>query len=205
VPNIPVEGLARWLPRGWIRNAAFSLAGILVVTTGGVVSVWFASTLSVDQRIAAISAVLTGAALAVAVLAAILGVAAYLFTVRRPNFSIGLATADNDDGLQNISPTLTNYGDLTAASARVTFIFYHATILETQWQRVGDTMVIFDASNVHKTETIPFYLPSIYIHFDPADPDVSLSWTAVADRANSSGHYFLNFAARKAAESIDHG
>jgi hypothetical protein len=62
----------------WMGPQRFDYpCGIFVVTVGGVVAVWFGSTLSVDQRIAAITAVLTASALFVAVLAAILAILAY--------------------------------------------------------------------------------------------------------------------------------
>ena len=69
--------VSRWLPPGWVRNSSVALSAIFVITVGGVVAVWFGSTLSVDQRIATISAVVTASALFVAVLAAILAILAY--------------------------------------------------------------------------------------------------------------------------------
>jgi hypothetical protein len=182
----------RWLPRGWARNAVFALTAILVLTCSGVVALWFGSTLSVDQRIAGISAVLAFAVLAVAVLAAVVAIAAYLFTIRRPNLTISLSHTDDGAGTQIISPNLSNYGDATAVSARVTFTFFHASVVQTQWQHVAENMISWDVANVHKSDTIPVLLPAITIHFAPEEPNVAVEWKAVADRVNNSGLYLLN-------------
>jgi hypothetical protein len=153
--------LTRKVPLGWVRNASIALALILVVTVGGVIAIWFASTLTIDQRIAAISATLTASALAVAVLAAVLAIAAYLFTIRLPDLQVGFTTTsfDAEIGSRDVTPYVYNNGSASASSARVLVTLVNAQILSTSLPRIGPFSCTWEVTNVHRGSLPLFYDP----------------------------------------------
>lgn len=177
---------------------AFGAIGIVVV--GGVVAVWFLSSLSIDQRIATLGVVLTFGALLLAALAAIVAIAAYLFAQRRPQLGVGLVTSDpvaSRDGSAtitiSITPNVNNVGTATATNAKVTLSFFGATvILANYWQPLGDTMMWYEIPTLHVDPTIPNVLPSIVVRIASDNHEARLSWQTVADRSHNSGSYLLN-------------
>jgi len=187
VPNLPARGLARWFPAGWVRRASIVLALILVVTIGGVGALWFVSSLTIDQRIAAIGAVLTFAGLAVAVLAAVLALLAYFLADRRASLSVGWAYAANTNGTYTVHPLLMNNGEASAASARVTLTFHHLTVMSSgAWRQRASWSLSWDAVDVHVGE-YPTDLPVIVVLPDVGTNDHTISWNVAADRVNRSG------------------
>jgi hypothetical protein len=182
--------LERWFSPGWIRNSVITLLGILVVTVGGVVALWFGSTLSIDQRIAGISAVITAAALAVAVLAAILAIEAYRFATRRPNLIAGFSSARSGGALRIITPYVVNAGEASALSVRVVLTFDNATIVDTDWAPMGTSSFTADVANVHPGPLVN--LSSFVIGVDDNDREACIRWSVHADRVNIRGRYALN-------------
>jgi hypothetical protein len=196
---IPAHGLSRWLPAGWVRNAAFTLAGVAVLVMGGVVLVWFASSLTVDERIAAITAVLAVGALLLAVLATIVAIAGYRFTQRRPRLGIGLfisdplPSSDPTSTVVTITPQMSNVGSASATSARVTFTLFGADVIASnQWQLLSSTIIACDVPVVHVDPTIPLVLPNVTVRYASDNHEARLSWRAVADLTRDSGSYLLN-------------
>ncbi len=200
---IPARGLSRRLPAGWVRNAAFVLIAIGVIVLGGAAAIWFASSLNVDQRIAAIAAVLTFGALLLAVLAAILAIAGYRFTQRRPRLGIGLVYDPASDPLSSpgspatttitISPQITNFGTAPATNARVTLFFFGAAIIAANhWQFLGDIAVWYEVPILQVDSTIPVVLPTVVVRISSDNRDAKLWWQAVADRTHDSGSHLLN-------------
>jgi len=191
MPKRVAAVLARWFSPGWIRNSALTLLGIFVVTVGGVVALWFGSTLDVDQKIAGISAVLTAAALAVAVLAAILAIEAYRFATRRPHLLAGFWSSPSGGGLRIITPFVVNAGEASAPSARVVLAFDNATIVDsTGWAPMGTSSFTLDVANVHPGP--PVNLSSLIIGVDDSDSEACIRWSVLGDRVNVRGRYMLN-------------
>jgi hypothetical protein len=196
---IPPRGLSRWLPPGWVRNAAFALGGITIMVFGGIAAVWFASSLNVDQRIATITAVLTFGALLLAVLATVVAIAGYRFTRRRPRLGIALFISDplpaSEPGAKTvtITPNLTNVGSASATNVRVTMFLSDAHVIAGHgWQMASTTIIWCDVPVVHVDPTIPVVLPTIALHFASDNHEARLSWQAVADLTNDSGSCLLN-------------
>jgi hypothetical protein len=199
--NIPARGWAKWLPVGWVRNAAIALAAIGVVVIGGITAVWFGSSLSVDQRIGAIGAVLGFGGLLLAVLAAIVAIAGYRFTQRRPQISVGMTMSDQpspDDPttvILVITPHVNNIGSATATNAKVTLFFHGAEIVRADaWQSLGGDAVSCVIPTLHVDQMMPLLLPPVVLRIARDDHDARLSWRAVADRSNDSGWYLLSIA-----------
>lgn len=195
--NLPARGLSKWLPAGWVRNAAVALVAIGVVVVGGMAAVWFGSSLSVDQRIAALGAVLTFGALLLAVLAAVVAIAGYRFILRRPRLGIGFFLVHSPDGqgvrTTTITPNINNYGDATATNAKVTFFFGGASIISAnQWHTLGGTGMYYEIPTLHVDPTIPLVLPPIVVRIARDDHEARLSWQAVADHSHDSGSCLLN-------------
>lgn len=195
----PSRGLYHWLPRGWVRNAAFALGGITIVVFGGIAAIWFASSLNVDQRIAALTAVLTLGAVLLAVLATIVAIAGYRFTQRRPRLSIGLFISDplpmSDAGttVVMITPQITNIGSASATSVRLTVTLFGAVVIASnQWQLLSSTIIARDVPVVHVDPTVPLVLPNVTVGYATDNHEARISWRAVADLTRDSGWYLLN-------------
>ena len=185
------RGLWR-LQRGWVRNSVFALFGILVTTVGAVVAIWFSSTLNVDQEIAATSAVLTGAALAVAVLAGFLAVLAYQFTTRSPNILIMFDSRDNADGTRTIRPRVINTGQVSATRASVMLIFSGAAVRRaTEWECTGIVVYSRETPALNAGGT-PIPLGSFIVTVDSEDHAAWILWLVTTDRVRSSGTYYFN-------------
>jgi hypothetical protein len=164
------------------------------------VAVWFGSALSIDQRIAAISAVLTAAALFVAVLAAILAIMAVKLSTRRPILSVDFSAKKNPD---DSSPTLnpgdiltinafvSNDGQASATSARVTLLFFRVVVHSSEgWQKSGSAYSA-EAMNIHPNGLVPIPLGgSLNVTVD-AEKGGSIMWTVVADQESRAGFYLL--------------
>ena len=185
--------LARMLPSGWVRNSSIALVAIFVVAVGGVVAAWFGSTLNIDQRIAAISAVLTAAALFVAVLASVVAIAAYRFTARAPALGVGFGSPANADGTRTIQPFVFNNGRASAPTARVMLHFLRVVVHSSPgWIRAesGETYIA-DAQTIH-AGGLPTFVGAFNVTVDPAEPKACIIWTVVADQVNESGVHMIN-------------
>lgn len=183
--------LARWFPSGWVRNAAVALGSIFLVTVGGAVAVWFRSTLTVDQRIAAISAILTGSALLVAVLAAVLAIVAVRISARRPKLFVTFTSKANADGSQTLEPAIFNFGNATAPSARLELLFLRVIVHSgLGWVASSKALYNADVANIHAAG--PVVVGSFSVTVNPNQPKACIIWTVAADQVNESGAYLFN-------------
>jgi hypothetical protein len=186
------------LPGKVIRGTTYLVALSGVLTVAAAVSVYAFSSLTLDQRIAAIGAIFTAGAFILAIVASVVAVIAYSLSARHPILDLGYDLSfvwDSQFYQVTLTFHVTNTGTAPALNASVFVgVSQRVTLTSTDnWSKSsGASSVTWYADSIAIHAETGDSLPPLAMNVADDDRTASLSWRVVADRTSNGGSFLLH-------------
>jgi hypothetical protein len=160
---------------------AIALAAILLASVGGTLYLWQFAPLTVDQRIAAVSASLSAGAFLIAVLAGIIALQAYRDAIRKPR--LHLVIDANRGPFATVNLSLTNEGS-TSARNIIVWLQFQDTVDASAYGWISEASGRLrwqSRAGVVIHRTVSYALPPVTVQKQQPDQPLKIAHTVVAD------------------------
>lgn len=160
---------------------AIALAAILLASVGGTLYLWQFAPLTVDQRIAAVSASLTAGAFLIAVLAGIIALQAYRDATRKAR--LHLVIDANRGPFATVNLSLTNEGS-TSARNIIVWLQFQDTVVASAYGWISEASGRLrwqSRAGVVIHRTVSYALPPVTVQKQKPDQPLKIAHTVVAD------------------------
>jgi hypothetical protein len=190
--------MRRLLPGKFIRGITYAVVLSGVITVAAAVAVYAVSSLTLDQRIAAVGSIFTAGAFVLAIVASVAAVIAYSLSSRHPILDLGYGLGfvwDSPSYQVTLTFHVTNTGTAPALNVSVfVWVSQRVVLINTDgWSKSsGASSVSWYADSIAIHAGTGDSLPPLVMNVADDDRTATVGWKVVADRTSNDGSFLLH-------------